>query len=365
MRTLNDWLVKPKEATTIAAAPGAENEGLTSNGKKRSATEAGYDELARKATPPGGRTTDPMADLGRPAEVPAYMEEERVAMHPSWFNRLSPEMRKPYFRKLKEFVANERKSHTVYPPADMVYSWAKNPFLEVKVVILGQDPYHGPGQAHGLSFSVLPGVRNPPSLVNIYKELQSDIGITPPSHGYLAGWARQGVLLLNATLTVRQAQANSHAKSDSGKFTDSVIKLVNEQVPHAVFILWGAFAQKKGAMIDKKKHCVINAVHPSPLSAQRGFFGSKPFSKANAYLRSKGINEIDWSDLPEEDPKEVEDPHGVLEQEEKRKEGQEEDPEEEKQEKTQEKDKQEEKDQENEKQEEKQEDISPLDPRPC
>ncbi|KAI8830313.1 uracil-DNA glycosylase, partial [Chytriomyces cf. hyalinus JEL632] len=304
MRTLNDWLIKPKDAaTTAAAAPGAENEVVASNGKKRSATEAGYDELARKATPPAGPTTDPMANLGRPAEAPAYMEEDRVAMHPSWFNRLSPEMRKPYFRKLKDFVAIERNSHTVYPP-------------EVKVVILGQDPYHGPGQAHGLSFSVLPGVRNPPPLVNIYKELQWDIGITPPSHGYLAGWARQGVLLLNATLTVRQAQANSHAKSDSGKFTDSVIKLVNDQVPHAVFILWGAFAQKKGAMIDKKKHCVINAVHPSPLSTHRGFFGSKPFSKANAYLQSKGIKEIDWSDLPEEDPKEVEDPHEVGEKEE-------------------------------------------------
>ncbi|KAJ3223994.1 hypothetical protein HDU78_011119 [Chytriomyces hyalinus] len=330
MQTLNDWVIKPKEATAIAAAPGAENEKLTSN----------------------GRTADPMADLGRPAEVPAYMEEERVAMHLSWFNQLSPEMRKLYFRKLKEFVASERKSHTVYPPADMVYSWAKNPFLEVKVVILGQDPYHGPGQAHGLSFSVLPGVRNPPSLVNIYKELQSDIGITPPSHGYPAGWARQGELLLNATLTVRQAQANSHAKSDSGKFTDSVIKLVNEQVPHAVFILWGAFAQKKGAIIDKKKHCVINAVHPSPLSAHRGFFGSKPFSKANAYLRK-------------EDPKEVEDPHEVLEQDEKLKDEQEEDPKEEKQEEAQEKDKHEEKDLQKEKQEENQEDISQPDPRPC
>ncbi|KAI8828811.1 uracil-DNA glycosylase [Chytriomyces cf. hyalinus JEL632] len=287
------------------------------------------------------------------------MEEERVAMHPSWFNRLSPEMRKPYFRKLKDFVGSERKLHTVYPPADMVYSWAKNPFLEVKVVILGQDPYHGPGQAHGLSFSVLPGVRNPPSLVNIYKELQSDIGITPPSHGYLAGWARQGVLLLNATLTVRQAQANSHAKSDSGKFTDSVIKLVNDQVPHAVFILWGAFAQKKGAMIDKRKHCVINAVHPSPLSAHRGFFGSKPFSKANAYLRSKGINEIDWSDLPEEDPKEVEDPHEVGEREEEQK------AEQKAEQKEVQEEGQEEVEKEEEKKDEKPEDISQLDPRPC
>ncbi|KAI9216604.1 uracil-DNA glycosylase-like protein [Blastocladiella britannica] len=311
MRTLNDWL-KPKAAATTdtAAEEKAENEkeaaaNGTSNDKKRSARDAGYGQLARTATAPG-RTTDPMADLGRPAEGPAYMEDERVAMHPSWYNRLAPEMRQPYYRKLKEFVASERESCSVFPPADLVYTWAKNPFLEVKVVILGQDPYHGPGQAHGLSFSVLPGVRNPPSLVNIYKELQSDMGITPPSHGYLAGWARQGVLLLNATLTVRQAQANSHAKSDWGKFTDAVIKLVNDQVPHAVFILWGSFAQKKGAAIDKKKHYVIKGVHPSPLSAHRGFFGSKPFSKANAYLRSKGIDEIDWSDLPAEDPPEEE-----------------------------------------------------------
>eukprot|EP00123_Amoebidium_parasiticum_P019970 comp39527_c0_seq1/m.47388 comp39527_c0_seq1/g.47388 ORF comp39527_c0_seq1/g.47388 comp39527_c0_seq1/m.47388 type:complete len:354 (-) comp39527_c0_seq1:27-1088(-) len=223
-----------------------------------------------------------------------------AAMGPSWLVALSGEFEKPYFNKLKEFLADEKKKGAVvYPPEDKIYEWSRLcSFDDVKVVIIGQDPYHGPGQAHGLCFSVLPGVRIPPSLLNMYKELTEDIpGFKNPGHGHLIGWAKQGVLLLNACLTVRKGEANSHSNKGWEQFTDAVIEALNKKHSGLVFILWGSYAQKKGSKIDKKKHLVIQGVHPSPLSAMRGFFGSKHFSKTNEYLKSTGKTPINWQDV--------------------------------------------------------------------
>jgi uracil-DNA glycosylase len=218
-----------------------------------------------------------------------------VNIAPSWKKRLHEEFEKPYFQELTDFVKQEYSQHTVFPPGKEIFrAFDKCDFDGVKVVIIGQDPYHGPGQANGLCFSVREGVRTPPSLVNIYKEIKNDLGKPIPSSGELERWAMQGVLLLNATLTVRASSPGSHQKKGWEDFTDAVIKKVADEKEHVVFILWGAYAQKKGEIIDRKKHHVIMSPHPSPFSADRGFFGSKPFSKTNAYLKSKGLTEINW-----------------------------------------------------------------------
>lgn len=213
-----------------------------------------------------------------------------------WDEQLKEEVEKPYFNDLRYALAREYKLHTVYPSKENLFQALKlTPYEDTKVVILGQDPYHGPGQAHGLSFSVMPGVRIPPSLVNIYKELHSDLGVPIPNNGYLVPWAKQGVLLLNTVLTVREGQANSHKDLGWERFTDAVIEKLNERDKPVVFILWGSHAQKKGAFIDRSKHLVLKSVHPSPLSVHRGFFGSRPFSKTNEFLESHGMEPIDWS----------------------------------------------------------------------
>ncbi|MBB3127397.1 uracil-DNA glycosylase [Paenibacillus rhizosphaerae] len=213
-----------------------------------------------------------------------------------WDEQLKEETEKDYFQELRYKLAKEYKLHKVYPPKEDLFKALKlTPYQDTKVVILGQDPYHGPGQAHGLSFSVKPGVRIPPSLVNIYKELHSDLGAPIPNHGTLVHWAEQGVLLLNTVLTVRDGVANSHKGLGWERFTDAVIEKLNERDKPVVFILWGSHAQKKGAFIDRKKHLVIQSVHPSPLSVHRGFFGSRPFSKANAFLAAHGIKPVDWA----------------------------------------------------------------------
>jgi uracil-DNA glycosylase len=219
------------------------------------------------------------------------------SLDPSWQAVLQPEFDKPYMVKLKQFLLKEKESgQIVYPKnADIFNAFNTTHFDDVKVVILGQDPYHGAHQAHGLSFSVQKGIAIPRSLSNIYKELQSDIpGFKIPTHGNLEEWAKQGVLLLNATLTVRASTPGSHQKQGWEEFTDEVIKTISDKKQGIVFILWGAFAQSKAALIDDKKHFIIKSAHPSPFSADRGFFGSKPFSKTNEILRKEGKKEIDW-----------------------------------------------------------------------
>jgi uracil-DNA glycosylase len=218
-----------------------------------------------------------------------------VKIEESWKKQLQEEFEKPYFKQLTDFVRSEYVSQVIYPPAKLIFNaFDKCPFGNVKVVILGQDPYHGPGQAHGLCFSVNDGIEFPPSLRNIFKEIQNDLGVPIPRSGNLERWARQGVLLLNATLTVRANQAGSHQKKGWEQFTDSVIHHVAENLEHVVFILWGNYAISKGEFIDPNKHLVLKSVHPSPLSASRGFFGNKQFSKANNYLSQHGKNEIQW-----------------------------------------------------------------------
>ncbi|BFZ01734.1 hypothetical protein BsWGS_04773 [Bradybaena similaris] len=224
-----------------------------------------------------------------------------VNIGPSWLTALEAEFSKEYFSKLSQFIATEREKNTVYPPQEHVFTWTKAcDIRSVKVVIIGQDPYHGPKQAHGLCFSVLPNVKPPPSLENMFKELETDIeGFKHAGHGNLIGWAQQGVLLLNACLTVRAGQPNSHAGKGWEKFTDATIQWLNSNLKGLVFLLWGAYAQKKGACIDKKKHHILATVHPSPLSAHRGFFGCKHFSRCNELLVEEGREPIDWKHLPE------------------------------------------------------------------
>ena len=218
-----------------------------------------------------------------------------VRIESSWKQRLAPEFEKDYFVRLTEFVRAEYTRTTIYPPAKLIFNAFDHcPFDEVKVVIIGQDPYHGPGQAHGLCFSVMEGVPNPPSLQNIFKEIQSDLGKPLPLNGDLTRLARQGVLLLNATLTVQAHQAGSHQRKGWEEFTDAAIRLLAEEREHLVFILWGAYAQKKGAFIDRNKHLVLSSPHPSPLSAHHGFFGNRHFSRANEYLVAHGATPIDW-----------------------------------------------------------------------
>ncbi len=220
----------------------------------------------------------------------------RIKLEPQWRAALQGEIQKPYMQDLRAFLLNELRSNKrIYPkPSEYFAAFNLTPLDEVKVVILGQDPYHGPGQAHGLCFSVKEGVALPPSLENIFKELKSDLGIELPKNGCLSGWAKQGVLLLNATLSVEAGKAGSHQKKGWEEFTDFAVQYLNEHRQHIVFILWGSFAQKKGALIDRKRHLVLEAPHPSPLSAHRGFFGSRHFSKSNAYLKKHGIEPIDW-----------------------------------------------------------------------
>ena len=218
-----------------------------------------------------------------------------VKIEESWQRRLKEEFSKDYFIKLTEFVKNEYLTNKVYPPGKRIFAaFDETPFDEVKVVIIGQDPYHGDGQANGLCFSVNPGITFPPSLKNIFKEIKQDIGKDIPLTGDLSRWAKQGVLLLNATLTVRSNTPGSHQHKGWEEFTDAVIEKINKQKENIVFMLWGAYAQKKGAIIDRNRHLVLEAAHPSPFSADRGFFGCKHFSKANQYLNSRGLNAVDW-----------------------------------------------------------------------
>jgi uracil-DNA glycosylase len=214
----------------------------------------------------------------------------------SWEEALKPEFEKEYFAQLKAFLLTEKKNYNIFPAGSHIFNaFNSTPFGNVKVVILGQDPYHGAGQAHGLCFSVPKGVEQPPSLVNIFKEINSDLGYPVPSHGNLQKWANQGVLLLNATLTVRAHQAGSHQGRGWEQFTDAAIKTLADKRENLVFMLWGAYAQAKIKLIDTDKHYILKAPHPSPLSAYRGFFGCKHFSLANAYLNKVGQSEIDWS----------------------------------------------------------------------
>ena len=218
-----------------------------------------------------------------------------VQIETSWKERLADEFEKPYFKELTDFVRQEYRTQVCYPPGNLIFN-AFNlcPFDQVKVVIIGQDPYHGPGQAHGLCFSVNDGIPFPPSLQNIFKEIQADLGKEVPATGNLTRWAQQGVLLLNATLTVRAHQAASHQRHGWEEFTDAVIRKLSQERDHLVFILWGAYAQKKGAVIDRERHLVLTSAHPSPLSAYHGFFGNKHFSLTNAYLEQYGKTPINW-----------------------------------------------------------------------
>jgi uracil-DNA glycosylase len=223
-----------------------------------------------------------------------------MATKTDWNPILRPEFAKPYWVDLQRFVQEERQRATIYPPPDEVFAALHlTPYAEVKAVILGQDPYHGPNQAHGLCFSVRPGITPPPSLQNIYKELEQDLGFPPPPHGDLHHWAEQGVLLLNTSLTVRQGRAASHQGKGWETFTDEVLRAVNDKPERVVFILWGAAARKKKVLIDRSRHVVIESAHPSPLSASNGFFGSRPFSRANEALVEAGREPIDWR-LPDD-----------------------------------------------------------------
>ena len=224
------------------------------------------------------------------------VDQNTVKLEPSWLNVLGGEFDQPYMKQLREFLVQQKGAgRVIYPPSSQWFSaFNSTPFDQVRVVILGQDPYHGPNQAHGLCFSVMPGVKVPPSLMNIYKELQDDLAVQPPAHGCLTSWAEQGVLLLNATLTVEQANAGAHQGKGWERFTDQGIRALNDQRDGIVFLLWGSYAQKKGAFIDQSRHLVLKSVHPSPLSAYRGFLGCKHFSTANNYLQQRGQLAIDW-----------------------------------------------------------------------
>lgn len=224
------------------------------------------------------------------------MSSRPIQLAEDWKQVLADEFELPYMQQLRAFLMEEKiAGKIIYPPGPLIFNALNStPLNQVKVVIIGQDPYHGPNQAHGLCFSVQPGVRTPPSLQNIYKEIQSDLGHPIPAHGYLQSWADQGVLLLNAVLTVTQGQAGAHANRGWETFTSRIIDILNSQCEHLVFMLWGSYAQKKGRQIDRNRHLVLNGVHPSPLSAYRGFFGCGHFSAANEYLLAQGRDAIDW-----------------------------------------------------------------------
>ena len=234
-------------------------------------------------------------------EIAQEAGEKKIQLDSSWLQYLENEFSQDYMLSLKNFLQQEKKQgKQIYPPGELIFNALNStPMDKVKVVILGQDPYHGPGQAHGLCFSVLPGVQIPPSLKNIYKELKADLGIEPASHGYLQSWAEQGVLLLNAVLTVERFKAGSHQGKGWETFTDKVVEVLNDQREGLVFLLWGSYAQKKGQIIDRNRHHVLQSTHPSPLSAHRGFLGCKHFSQANAYLDKNDAGEIVW-EVPDE-----------------------------------------------------------------
>ena len=218
-----------------------------------------------------------------------------VKISESWKPLLKEEFSKPYFRNLADFVREEYRNYKIYPPGSQIFNaFDRCSFEQLKVVIIGQDPYHGPGQANGLCFSVADDIRVPPSLVNIFKEIRDDLGKAIPENGNLERWAKQGVLLLNATLTVRSNTPGSHQNKGWEEFTDSVIKLISDRKTNIVFMLWGAYAQRKGEIIDQSKHLVLASPHPSPFSANRGFFGNRHFSKTNDYLSEKGFSPVDW-----------------------------------------------------------------------
>ena len=224
------------------------------------------------------------------------MEKVSPVIDESWKAVLSEEFEKDYFLGLKSFLLEEKRKYRIFPPGKLIFNaFDHTPFDQVKVVLLGQDPYHGAGQAHGLCFSVPEGIQKPPSLINILKELQSDLGIAPPEHGNLTKWADQGVLLLNATLTVRENQAGSHQNHGWETFTDAAITRLSRERNGLVFVLWGNYAMAKRSLIDASRHAILTAVHPSPLSAHRGFFGCGHFSQINNLLRQQGVKEIDWS----------------------------------------------------------------------
>ncbi len=228
----------------------------------------------------------------------AAMPARPVQLPPDWHASLDATLRQPWMDALRDFLREEKAAgHPVYPPGNQIFAaFNATPLSAVRVVILGQDPYHGPGQAHGLSFSVPPGQRQPPSLQNIFRELHQDLGILPPPHGDLRSWAGQGVLLLNSVLTVRAGEAASHQGRGWERFTDAVIEVLNREREGLVFMLWGGYAQRKGRIIDTRRHCVLTAAHPSPLSANRGgWFGCRHFSRANAWLRERGQAPIDWA----------------------------------------------------------------------
>lgn len=230
------------------------------------------------------------------------MDSKRdIKLHSSWLKHLAPEFSQDYMKELRRFLIEEKRAgKEIFPPGDEYFNALNTtPLDKVKLVILGQDPYHGPGQAHGLCFSVRPGVPLPPSLKNIYKELASDRDFEPVSHGCLLPWAEQGVLLLNSVLTVECHRAASHRNRGWERFTDRIVQIINGERENIVFFLWGSYAQKKGAMIDRDRHLVLQSPHPSPLSANRGFFGSAPFSRADAYLEEKGLGAVKWQ-LPRE-----------------------------------------------------------------
>lgn len=227
------------------------------------------------------------------------MTNAAVKLEQDWLDHVGTEFEQPYMKALKTFLQQEKTAGTlVYPRGDQIFNAMNTTrFADIKVVIIGQDPYHGEGQAHGLSFSVRKGVRIPPSLINIYKEIEAEFDTRMPRHGDLTGWAKQGVLLLNATLTVRAGIAGSHQNKGWENFTDAIIRAINDQHEHVVFMLWGSYAQKKGAFIDRKKHLVLQSVHPSPLSAHRGFLGNGHFKKSNDYLVANGHDPIAWTAL--------------------------------------------------------------------
>ncbi len=225
------------------------------------------------------------------------MNSAGIQLHDSWLEHLAAEFEQPYMQQLRAFLAQQKQQRKqVYPPGKLMFNALNStPFDQVSIVILGQDPYHGPGQAHGLCFSVPKGVPAPPSLQNIFKEIRDDLGLPIPAHGCLQAWADRGVLLLNSVLSVEHKQAGSHAGKGWEVFTDRIIALLNEHRQGLVFLLWGSYAQRKGQLIDSEKHCVLKSVHPSPLSAHRGFMGCRHFSQANDYLLSIGRPAIDWS----------------------------------------------------------------------